>query len=278
MEVNTGIMGNSLTTYGNILSALTIILTVIISVGGIVGFLEIRRWRSLRKGMERTKQEVDKIKKRFDNTLAEADKRVAELGKPLQSVQLINDMSASIKAKFDEYDRALETAQILGKQLSPQDYVLRGNAEFSKNNYESAIAAYDKAISLKPDYALAWNNKGLALTEMSRKEEALAAFEKAIAIKPAYFPAWSNKGCSLTRFKLYEEALVAFEKAIALKPDDTKTYFNRACTFALMKRKSESLADLKRAIDLDQKYKATAKIDKDFEDFRNDPDFLRLVE
>ena len=50
--------------------------------------------------------------------------------------------------------------------------------------FEDALASYDKAIALKPDYAEAYNNRGNALKDLKRFEEALASYDKAIALKP----------------------------------------------------------------------------------------------
>jgi protein O-GlcNAc transferase len=37
---------------------------------------------------------------------------------------------------------------------------IKGNALNELKRYDEAIAHYDKALSLKPDYAEAWSNKG----------------------------------------------------------------------------------------------------------------------
>ena len=52
-----------------------------------------------------------------------------------------------------------------------------------------AIAVYSRAISLKPDYAEAYNNMGNALREQGNLEEALKAYNKAIDLKPDYVEA-----------------------------------------------------------------------------------------
>jgi tetratricopeptide (TPR) repeat protein len=46
---------------------------------------------------------------------------------------------------------------------------------------EEALASYDKAIALKPDYAEAHNNRGNALGNLKRSEDALASYERALA-------------------------------------------------------------------------------------------------
>jgi len=45
--------------------------------------------------------------------------------------------------------------------------------------HEEALAAYEQAISLDPNYAAAYNHKGDVLNKLNRKEEAQQAYEKA---------------------------------------------------------------------------------------------------
>ncbi len=51
--------------------------------------------------------------------------------------------------------------------------------------YDEAIKAYDQAISINPQYANAWNNKGVALQALGRTSEADAAFAKAEELENA---------------------------------------------------------------------------------------------
>ena len=51
---------------------------------------------------------------------------------------------------------------------------------------EEAIEAYKKALSIRPDYADAYNNMGNALRDQGRLEEAIKSYRKVIAIKPDF--------------------------------------------------------------------------------------------
>jgi tetratricopeptide (TPR) repeat protein len=55
----------------------------------------------------------------------------------------------------------------------------KGVAHYNKGNYTDAIACYDRAIEIDPDYALAWGNKGNALKALHRNAEAEKAFDEA---------------------------------------------------------------------------------------------------
>src|SRR5262249_34824757 len=47
-----------------------------------------------------------------------------------------------------------------------------------------AIASYDKAIELRPDYADALNNRGLTMLALKRYPEAFADYKAVLAINP----------------------------------------------------------------------------------------------
>ncbi len=44
--------------------------------------------------------------------------------------------------------------------------------------------AYEQAIRLDPNYAVAYYNKGNALNDLKRNEEAIVAYEQAIRLDP----------------------------------------------------------------------------------------------
>jgi tetratricopeptide (TPR) repeat protein len=55
------------------------------------------------------------------------------------------------------------------------------------------IECLDKVIELKPDFAGAWNLKGLEYVVLKKYEDAIASFDKALEIKPGYPEAKYNK-------------------------------------------------------------------------------------
>ena len=63
-----------------------------------------------------------------------------------------------------------------------------------KINLEAAIEAFNKAISIKPDYAEAYNNMGILLKEQGKLDEAIEAYTKALSIKPDYDQALQQHG------------------------------------------------------------------------------------
>jgi len=77
----------------------------------------------------------------------------------------------------------------------------------------SSIEAFDEAIGLNPNFALAWYDKGNAFTTLYMYNEALQDFNKAIEINPKYAEAWRNKGLALEFKGQSSESDAAFAKA-----------------------------------------------------------------
>jgi tetratricopeptide (TPR) repeat protein len=67
--------------------------------------------------------------------------------------------------------------------------------------YSEALAAYDVALQLRPDFPEAWNNKGCVLDRMKRYKEALWCFERAIQLQPEFQVAIQNRELMLSQLR-----------------------------------------------------------------------------
>ncbi len=74
------------------------------------------------------------------------------------------------------------TPNPVSESMSAADYVTRGLAYYEQGQYEQAIADYDRAIDLNPDYALAYYNRGLAYKQQGQYERAIADFERCLEL------------------------------------------------------------------------------------------------
>jgi predicted TPR repeat methyltransferase len=89
-----------------------------------------------------------------------------------------------------------------------------------------AIAAYQKAIQLKPDWAEAHNKLGNVLWDQGKLDEAIAAYSRAIELHPGHPAAnWSMAKIFLIQNRL-DPAIEYFQKAVQFNPGNAKAYFN----------------------------------------------------
>jgi tetratricopeptide (TPR) repeat protein len=154
----------------------------------------------------------------------------------------------------------------------------KGAYLYNLGRYEDAIRSYEEAIRIKPDYAEAWNNKGVSLRKQGRYEDAIRSYEEAIRIKPDYADAWYNKGYALGNLGRYEDAIRSYEEAIRIKPDDADAWYNIACWNVRKDDINKALSALEKAIEMGgDAYIRDAREDRDFDDIRNLERFKRLI-
>ncbi len=94
-----------------------------------------------------------------------------------------------------------------------------GNALKNRGEFNEAIEAFKKAILIKPDYAVAYNNMGNTLNEQGKLDKAIELFNKAIYFKPDYAEAYYNLGSALQVQGKHDEAIDNYRKSITLKPN-----------------------------------------------------------
>ena len=133
-------------------------------------------------------------------------------------------------------------------------YLNIGNALKSLKQLDAALVGYDKAISLKPDYAEAYSNRGVTLKGLKQFEAAVASYDMAIALKPNYFEAYANRGNALRELKQLDAAVASYDKAIALSPNLPEAYSNRGIALQELKQLEAALASYENAIALRPDY------------------------
>jgi len=117
-----------------------------------------------------------------------------------------------------------------------------------------AVAHYDQAIALAPDFFEAFNNRGNALPALKRLDQALASFDAAIRLKADYAEAHVNRAVTLVKLHRPEQALAAFGDAIRFNPGLAAAYNNRGNLLMTQHRLRDALADYEQAIRLQPAY------------------------
>ena len=112
-------------------------------------------------------------------------------------------------------------------KIEAEHYYKEGSVFFKNGHYPEALASCNKALAIRPDYADAWNGRGVALAELKQPSEALASYDKALAIRPDYANAWINRGWALVELGRHEEAVASYDKGLALNPEDASAWFIR---------------------------------------------------
>ena len=158
-----------------------------------------------------------------------------------------------IKANWRKRPAAYNKALSIRPNYAEAYYNL-GNVLNDQGKLEEAIEAYNKALSIKSDYADAYNNMGVALKEQGKPDEAVAAYNKALAIKPNYAEAHNNMGNTLKDQRKLNEARCSYTRALTIKPDYAEAYFNMGNTLTSQGKFDEAIEAYISAISIKPDY------------------------
>lgn len=165
-----------------------------------------------------------------------------------------------------------------------------------KKQYDQALALYDQAIALKPDYAPAYAGRCETLNQLKRPDEAIVSCNDALAYQPNYPEAvWSQGNARLLQKRPYE-ALKLYEQVTEKKPDFAPGWVRRGVALQELGRSAEALNALDQGIKLErnsaeawitkgeallnlQRYdEAVTALNKALQLQPNDPQILKLRE
>lgn len=143
-----------------------------------------------------------------------------DIEKPLQQ-RFIRKKLGIINKLREDNKRLKEQMQEQQKNLQKyaKEYYLMGNECITHmHDTRAALANYDKAIELYPDYADAWVRKGVTLFNADRINEAEACLDKAVRLRPMEFKTVYNRGKLRLHTGDTEGAIADLDKATTLKP------------------------------------------------------------
>lgn len=174
----------------------------------------------VRQTVERALQVAIQCHQAGELTDAESLYRRVLMVHPKHSVALHN-LALILLARGD-IATALELlgAAVRENPLEPGFQFNRAVALQTAQQFEAAIAAYQKALDLKPDYLEAWENLGVALQEVERFGDALNAYTKALHLNRCSPVAQKNIGNLLRTMGRLDEAENHYLDALDCNPLD----------------------------------------------------------
>ena len=113
--------------------------------------------------------------------------------------------------------------------------------------HDAGEKIFDKICKLKPDYAKAWFNKGVALGKLGKPDEEIKCFNEAIKLNPNDAEAWLSKGVALGKLGKPDEEIKCFNEAINVNPNLAEAYRNLGVTFLNLHRYDDAETRLGKA-------------------------------
>ena len=139
------------------------------------------------------------------------------------------------------------------KVISPEaseaeTYLRDAGAKAKQGDHERAITDYDRALCLKPDFAIAYLHRGIAKANMGLYSNAISDFDQALRIKRDYADVYVNRGVVKHNIELYNASIADYDEALRINPNDVLALVNRGDVKSDLKQFSAAIIDYDEAL------------------------------
>jgi tetratricopeptide (TPR) repeat protein len=124
----------------------------------------------------------------------------------------------------------------------------RGEDWRRRGNLTEALAAYDRALNMDPNFALAWSRRGDVLVQLARYREAVDSYNGSLSINPYDEETRLRLALILGRLGQYKSAVVNYDKVLESNPEDALAWHNRGIRLLQLKRSKLALNSLNKAL------------------------------
>ena len=122
-----------------------------------------------------------------------------------------------------------------------------GNTLLARGQTAEAIASYQDALRLRPDFPDALRGLGMAHMKLRRYKDAERAFRRLTVAKPRDPSAHYDLGCALSARGHHEDALMTYREALRLQPGHAQARIAVVTTLTELGRAGEAIAALQES-------------------------------
>jgi Trypsin-like peptidase domain/TPR repeat/Tetratricopeptide repeat len=138
--------------------------------------------------------------------------------------------------------------------LTADDFFITAGTKSQKGDYRGAIADYDRALVLNPQFGEVYFRRGIARTLIKDWTGAEADYTRAIAIKPQYTEAHLHRGNVRNNQNNWRGAKLDFDIALVLNPNSVAAHLGRGTALCELNDCKSGLQDYNQAITLNPNY------------------------
>jgi tetratricopeptide (TPR) repeat protein len=125
---------------------------------------------------------------------------------------------------------------------------------FSRGDLEGAMAQYQLAEAIKPDYPDLLSNTGTLLSREGRYSEAASYLRRAVAISPMNLKIRNNLGLVLRAGGQLQDAITEYDWIISHDPRNAAAHFNRGNALYAQGKTKEAIEEYSRTLQIDPNF------------------------
>jgi len=118
----------------------------------------------------------------------------------------------------------------------------------------AAIAAFEKSISIQPNFAMSRRDFGLLLFHQENYQDAAKQLAKAIDLGMKTPVLYNRLGIAYSRTERLDSAVASYKEALKLDPKLAEGHLNLAYAYQRLGRTETAKKEYNRACELEQKY------------------------
>ncbi len=116
-----------------------------------------------------------------------------------------------------------------------------GNDQLNYGHFRQAITSFQEAQHIKPGYADAWYNAGVAFGHLQDYPRAIASYQESLRLDPTNADGWVNRGLAHQALGQYSQAIACYESALRLRPADAVALNNLLVAHAMQGNRGKAL-------------------------------------
>ena len=161
------------------------------------------------------------------------------------------DVDAALE-RVESLQAELEALQAQGAKRSedPEYFFELGNVYSELSRREDAIAAYEAALDLRPDYVEALVNLGATFNERGEMEKAVPVLSKAVELRPKDPKVYVNLGNAFYSQGDYRKAMDQFRKALEVDEKSFEAHYQLGVAYADAGIYREAIREWKLVVEL----------------------------
>jgi len=136
------------------------------------------------------------------------------------------------------------------KRSAAETAYSQGLAQMSRDDYARAVANFEKAVEIDPNYAEAWYQAGYCYGVLGKHTDALRASRQAARLRPDWTPVWINIAASTYALGQFKEAADAYKQAIKLDENNADAEYGLGLTMNKLGRTDEEILAYRRAVQI----------------------------